>query len=186
MNHWRRELVGFGAHLAADEHHDYVSWQPTKWQALTGIADLLVRECRQGHPEGGSAIELGCGAAISTGGPVPRLVQADFFAAGRISELGPADVVCHVGVIEHFSPHRQREFLRLSADLSHRWILIGFPNEPSPVFRSYLEVATRNGGAYDDQHQDIDVPALVEECVGVTDRLRFGFIRYYLIETRSA
>src|SRR5205823_12814918 len=126
-------------------------------------------------------------------------------------------------------------------------------NEPSPVFRSYLDVVTRDGGAYDDDHRDIDVPALVkeagyrlhlvdgallffgsaryvvrgdleldafygrladllvaaggdryrtfpgldftrsdipvlrqvEECVGVTDRLRFGFIRYYLIDTRS-
>lgn len=235
-------------------------------------------------PAGASALELGCGSATlliqlqssgiqgvgvdrdeialhlarksaeSLGAAVPTLQKGDFFSSEFTRTLEAADLVFHIGVIEHMEATRQLEFLRLSGSLSRRWILVAIPNEGSPVFRSFLASVRSDDTVYDDPHHEIDmlklirdagytvhavdgahlffsspkfyqpgdaalesfyeslrdklvdaggeryspfpyvsfeskdIPTLrsVEESIPIVDRMRFGFLRYYLIDTAAA
>lgn len=94
----------------------------------------------------------------------PELLDLDFFEPGAVDRLPVADLVFHVGVIEHFDHQTQLDFLRLSARLSRRWVMIGIPHEHGPVFSGFLQAVTAADAVYDDEHEHIDVPALVAEA----------------------
>jgi hypothetical protein len=186
MSYWSTELADFRSYLAEHPGHDYRDWQPTKWQSLLTLRDRLLG--LDGGI--GSALELGCGSATlltqlraagvecvgvdhdpvalrlaaesaaSLATPAPRLVHGDFDDAAFVAGLAPADLVLHIGVIEHFDEERQRAFLELSAAKSKRWVLVAVPNEHGAVFRSFLRTVTSEDRVYEDEHQHISVPDL--------------------------
>ncbi|WP_329388366.1 class I SAM-dependent methyltransferase [Streptomyces sp. NBC_01716] len=209
MTYWSAELADFRSYLSAHPGHDYRDWQPTKWQSLLTVCDLLT-----GLDGVGSALELGCGsatlltqlqaagvdcvgvdrdpvalelaeqAAATLGTPAPRLVSADFDDDAVTAGLAPADLVFHIGVIEHFEPERQRAFLELSAAKSKRWVLVAVPNEHGAVFRSFLRTVTVEGRVYEDSHEEISVPDLASAAglrLVAEDgaHLFFGRAKYY-------
>ncbi|MFD3487625.1 methyltransferase domain-containing protein [Streptomyces sp. NPDC058665] len=185
MTYWSTELADFRSYLSSHPGHDYRDWQPTKWQSLLTVRDLLT-----GLDGVGTALELGCGsatlltqlqatgvgcvgvdrdpvalelaaeAAASLGTPAPELVSGDFDDDAVTAGLAPADLVFHVGVIEHFEPARQRAFLELSAAKSNRYVLVAVPNEHGAVFRSFLRTVTSEGRVYEDSHEEISLPDL--------------------------
>jgi len=190
--HWQRELRAFETFLDRRSTANYRDWQPAKWQSLSGIVDRLIEHClpRSGATAlelgCGSATLLiqlamrGVNAvALDRNADALRLAEraatsmavehglqlraGDFTDPSIVDGLAPADLVLHIGVIEHFDVAEQLEFLRLSASLSHRWVLVGIPNTDSPVFRSFLTTMQRQGRVYEDEHLDIDVPALAEK-----------------------
>ncbi|HET7798818.1 MAG TPA: class I SAM-dependent methyltransferase [Humibacillus xanthopallidus] len=134
-----------------------------------GSATLLIQLQERGvHGIGvdrdPGARQLARAAAGSLGVAAPALVDADFFDPGALVDLPMADLVFHIGVIEHFGEEEQLEFLRISASRSHRWVLIGIPNENGPVFSGFLKAVTAADAVYDHDHQHIDVPALVQRA----------------------
>ncbi len=210
MSYWGTELDDFEAFLAAGPDRDYRDWQPTKWQSLLTVRDLLLKA------EGGisTALELGCGSATllvqlqeagvrctgvdrdpialelaarsaaTLGGPAPRLVLGDFHDESVLADLEPADLVLHVGVIEHFDLAGQRAFLELSAAKSQRWVLVAVPNEHGAVFRSFLRTVTAENRVYEDDHEEISVRDLASDVglkVVAEDgaHLFFGRSKYY-------
>ncbi|GHI09728.1 hypothetical protein AQI88_16565 [Streptomyces cellostaticus] len=130
------------------------------------------------------ALELAQHAAKSLGAAPPELLNGDFDDPHFVDGLEPADLVLHVGVIEHFDPAGQRAFLELSAAKSNRWILVAVPNEHGPVFRSFLSTVSREERVYEDDHEDISIPGLAAELglrVAAVDgaHLFFGRAKYY-------
>lgn len=188
---WKRELTKFHSFSSGESNATYRDWQPAKWQSLTRIADelvahhlpenatalelgcgsatLLLQLAERGVSAVGvdrdpHALQLARDAAESidlTSGF--DFIEGDFNSPADLAGIKPADLVMHIGVIEHFTVEEQLDFLRLTAEHSHRWALVGIPNLDSPVFRSFLTTVTRDDAVYEDEHLDIDVPALAEE-----------------------
>lgn len=188
---WKRELTKFHSFTDGESGATYRDWQPAKWQSLTRIADdlvehhlpegatalelgcgsatLLLQLAERGVSTVGVdrdvvALQLARESASSIGLTSGfEFIEADFNEPSDLAGIKPADLVMHIGVIEHFTVEQQLEFLRLTAEHSHRWALVGIPNLDSPVFRSFLTTVTRDDAVYEDEHLDIDVPALAEE-----------------------
>jgi hypothetical protein len=210
MSYWSTELADFRSYLSEHPGKDYRDWQPTKWQSLLTLRDRLLG--LDGGV--GSALELGCGSATlltqlraagvecvgvdrdevalqlavesaaSLETPVPQLVRGDFDDSAFVAGLAPADLVLHVGVIEHFDVEQQLAFLELSATKSKRWVLVAVPNEHGPVFRSFLRTVTAESRVYEDDHQHISVPSLASAAglrLAAADgaHLFFGRAKYH-------
>lgn len=134
-----------------------------------GSATLLIQLVGEGVRGIGvdrdpGALRIARRAAESLGMKSPELIDADFLDPAQRSALPRADLVFHIGVIEHLDEKEQLDMLRLSAELSQRWILVGIPHEHGPVFSGFLKAVTAAGAVYDDDHHHIDVPALVERA----------------------
>jgi SAM-dependent methyltransferase len=132
-----------------------------------GSATLLVMLAQQGVACTGidrdaGARNLAVRTAASLRVPVPELLDLDFFDPDAAARLPVADVVFHVGVIEHYDRQGQLDLLRLSARQSRRWVMIGIPHEHGPVFSGFLRAVTAADAVYDHDHEHIDVPALVQ------------------------
>lgn len=142
---------------------------PTALELGCGSATLLIQLAMRGVEALGvdrdeNALRLAAESAASlSAGQAARFRAGDFTDAATVDGLGPADLVLHIGVIEHFDVPAQLDFLRLSARLSRRWVLVGIPNVESPVFRSFLRTMQRRDAVYDDDHLSIDVPSLADE-----------------------
>jgi hypothetical protein len=130
------------------------------------------------------ALRLAAESAASLRTPAPELVRGDFDDPSFTAGLAPADLVLHVGVIEHFDTARQLAFLELSAARSKRWVLVAVPNEHGPVFRSFLRTVTAEDRVYEDDHEHISVTALASAAglrVAAEDgaHLFFGRAKYH-------
>lgn len=130
-----------------------------------GSATLLLQLQRAGIRGTGvdrdpGACALVAAAASSLGMAVPELLGVDFLDERAAAGLPIADLVFHIGVIEHFDETTQLAFLRLSARLSRRWVMVGIPHQDGPVFSGFLKAVTASGAVYDDHHEQVDVAAL--------------------------
>lgn len=171
---------------AAPEKSGYVDLEPVKWASLLRLRDdVIAFASRAGQPIA-STLELGCGAATlsiqfavaglsatavdrepaalslasrcaADAGVELELLERDFLTAGGAPTT---DLVFSGGVLEHYAGDALQEAYARHREASRRWLLIGVPNYDSEVFRSFLEWARRAGRLYDDEHLDIDVPAL--------------------------
>jgi SAM-dependent methyltransferase len=203
-----------------------------------GSATLLLQLASDGVrcvgvDEDASALQLAREAAsILPIRPQPflRLQEADFL--DHSVDLQPADLVMSIGVVEHFEEDKQQLMtIARHCELSKRWVLIGIPNQTSPLFRCYLQAMEEDGTLYDDQHWEIDIPSIVrrlgheiviedgchlfrdrlvessaryssfpdidmtsadiealahvERATPIEVRLRFGFLRWYLIDVAA-
>jgi SAM-dependent methyltransferase len=85
------------------------------------------------------------------------------FMDGAIPGPGPADLSFSIGVIEHYTGPGQVDVLRRHIELGKHWVLIAVPNMDSPLFKAFLRAMAADGTLYDEEHADIDVPALAAE-----------------------
>lgn len=134
-----------------------------------GSATLLLQLQRSGVRGTGvdrdsGARALAAAAASSLGIAVPELLDVDFLDERAAARLPVTDLVFHIGVIEHFDEAAQLAFMRLSARLSRRWVMVGVPHLDGPIFRSFLTAVTAIDAVYDDHHEPVDVPALADRA----------------------
>lgn len=191
--YWRRQLADFETALRRMPGTTYRDWQPTKWQALRVLGDTIIEyAARAGHPIC-SATELGCGSAtllcqLSAGGidclgididhdalELARVASASL--AGSVGQIrfverdfldpsyapGIADLTLSIGVIEHYPYEGQLRVLDRHIELSSRWVLIAIPNLASPLFQAFLRGMAADRTLYDEEHADVDVPALARD-----------------------
>ncbi|ACZ87189.1 class I SAM-dependent methyltransferase [Streptosporangium roseum] len=191
-SYWQRTLEDFEKFLSDRPGSGYIDWQPTKWQSLLNVRDILLENCWPAGTTERSALELGCGSATllsqlascgvesvgvdrdpaalrlaeaavkSMGMDAPTLILGDFNDPVTVGNL-QADLVLHVGVIEHFDRAGQLSFLDLSRSLARSHVLVAVPNESSPVFRSFITAMERADRVYEDDHEEISVPDLAAE-----------------------
>lgn len=162
----------------------YESWQPGRWAANRSVIRILqpwlshVRTvCEVGAGSAAFSIELGRQL-----GSEPRAVDLCPSAAAYATEIAQdmgiplryqvgdlfsynekSDLVLSLGVIEHFSPKRQMDFLTQCKHLSNRYVLVAIPNQNSLIFRNYTSWSNRASKAYVEQHLPLTNDALAEQ-----------------------
>lgn len=168
----------------------YEAWQPGRWAANRSVAHSL----REFFSDIKSILELGAGSAAFSMElqrqykcdivGVDMSIEAKRYAERIAMDMGipityklsdifeetiRADVVLSLGVIEHYTPQKQMEFIEKCAELSNKYVLIAIPNQESLIFRNYCEWARSKNGEYEEEHKALTVYELetLMECCGL-------------------
>ena len=184
---WRLQHDNYLAFPYAAKNR-YEAWQPGRWAANRSAVHSLQKYISDIK----NTLELGAGSAAFSMElqkqymcdivGVDMSIEAKKYAEKIAEDMGisitykvsdifaentKADVVLSLGVIEHYFPQRQKEFIHKCAELSNKYILIAIPNQESLIFRNYCEWAKSKNSEYEEEHKALttyELEKLMEGC----------------------
>lgn len=161
----------------------YESWQPGRWAANRSAIRILrpwlshIRTvCEVGAGSAAFSLELGrqlgcelravdlCPSAATYATEIAQDmgIPLRYQVGDLFSYSEKSDLVLSLGVIEHFSPKRQMEFLTQCKYLSNGYVLVAIPNQDSLIFRNYTAWSNRDSKSYVEQHLPLTTDTLAE------------------------
>ena len=161
----------------------YEAWQPGRWAANRAAIRMLRpwlshvhTVCEVGAGSAAFSLELGrqlgcelravdlcpSAAAYATEIAQDMGIPLRYQVGDLFSYSEKSDLVLSLGVIEHFSPKQQMEFVTQCKHLSNRYVLVAIPNQDSLIFRNYVAWSNRASKAYVEHHLPLTTDTLAE------------------------